>query len=423
VAAAGSNHSYSGRYNRRLVFDLVRSAGQASRGDLVASTGLQAQTISNITRELLERGLLAETSRPVGGRGAPQKYLRVEARAGCSYGIHIDRDGLNAIACDLLGAEIARHQTDFAWPDPEATVEAVARSVRQLAAQCANIPSWGVGIAMPTLQESEFDRYVGSPGWQDWGLLPTAEAMEAACGLPVIVENDATAAAIAELHVGAAAGLKNFVYIFMGHGLGAGIVVDGLPFQGAFNNAGEIGLLSWPAELQPPAGASVTPFSLEELAQMVGCNEQALRAPDRLDLLYRERNGALMTWLDLCSARLRILLAISENMLDPETVLISGWLPEPLCASLVDRCYPLLPSVSARKRRDRPRLLAARLLADAPAIGAAMLPVIAHGSPLFRRLSLTRGRTDTTDMEARFDRVAGTTAMPESSDEKFSGVE
>jgi predicted NBD/HSP70 family sugar kinase len=407
VAPAGNNHAYSGRYNRRLVFDLLRSNTELSRSELVDLTGLQPQTIANITRDLLERGLLSEEGRSTGGRGAPQKYLRLDALAGCTFGYHLDRDALTGVACDLLAREIARETLPVIWRNPESAIETIVEMGRKLASRTAGVPAWGIGVAMPTSQEADYEEYVGSPGWQEWSQLPMADVIEARCDLPVIVENDATASAIAELHAGTAASLSHYVYIYVGHGLGAGIIVDGLPFQGAFNNAGEIGLLSWPSELQSANSNGATPFSIEELACALGREQQDIEAFGVLDGLYQERNGILMAWLELNSRRLRLLVSMIENMFDPQTILVGGRLPAALCASLVDRSYPLLPSVSARKQRQRPRLQVAELGPDAPAIGAALLPVIAHGSPSFRRLSLMRGRSSIVDLEARFDRVAG----------------
>lgn len=407
MSVSGNNHAYSGRYNRRLVFDLVRTKGETSRGELVSMTGLQPQTISNITRDLQERGLLREESRPDGSRGAPQKILTIDSDAGCSIGLHLDRDLLIGVACDLTAHELARASIRLNWRDPDASVEAMASLVSRLIAESGGHPAWGIGIAMPTLQEAEYEQYVGSPGWQEWSRVDVADALEASCGLPVIVENDATAAAIAELHAGEATTLSHFVYVFIGHGLGAGIIIDGLPFQGAFNNAGEIGLLSWSAELRPPETVSATPFSVDELAVMVGCTVEELEAPGALERLYHNRNGGLMRWLELSSARLRQLVAMIENMFDPQAIFVGGSFPALLLSSLVDRCYPLMPSVAARKSREGPRLRLASLGASASAVGAAMLPIIAHGSPDFRRLSLMRGRKDAVDPETRFDRVAG----------------
>lgn len=405
MATAGNNHSYSGRYNRRLVFDLVRTAGGLTRGDLVERTGLSPQTLSNISRELVDRGLLTESSHPEGGRGAPQRKLQINARAGCTVGIHLDRDGVSGVLCDLLARKISIASMKEEWRSPQAAIETISSMVKQLLAQFPESPAWGIGVSMPTLLEAVFEQYVGSPGWQEWQNLQIAEVLEGACELPVVIENDATTAAIAELHAGAAIGLENYVYIFVGHGLGAGIIVDGLPFQGFWSNAGEIGLMAWPAELRMPIDTDAIAFSLDELQAMRGDSPR----PDAqmLEQLYRTRDSALMEWLALNASRLRYLTSIVENLLDPQTILLGGRLPLALTESLVDRAYPLMPSVSSRSSRPQPRLQAARLGAEALTTGAAMLPVMAHGSPDFRRISLMRGRSSAVDLETVFDRVTG----------------
>lgn len=407
VAIHGNNHAYSGRYNRRLVFDLIRQKSEIRRGDLVDLTGLQPQTISNITRDLIDRGLIAETSQAGGGRGAPQKLLSLADGAGCSIGFHLDRDRLTGVLCDLKGREVIRVDNPSPWIDPDKTVDLMSSVAAELGKQCENTPCWGIGVAMPTLQEADFEHYVGSPGWQSWATFELADALERASGQPVIIENDATSAAIAELRSSRDVDLTQFVYVFIGHGLGAGIIIDGLPFQGAFNNAGEIGLLNWPSELQPRSDVAATPFSLEELARMIDCDVKSLEADGALDTLYQKRDTALMQWLELNAKRLRVLVAIIENLFDPQTVIVGGTISPTILGSLVDRTYPLMSSVSARRTRAIPRLLTSTLGPSASAVGAATLPVIAHGSPHFRRLSLMRGRETPIDPETQFDRVAG----------------
>lgn len=407
MAIYGNNHAYSGRYNRRLVFDLIRQKPEIRRGDLVELTGLQPQTISNITRDLIDRGLITETSQTAGGRGAPQKLLALADSAGCSIGFHLDRDRLTGVLCDLKGREVIRIDNASPWIDPEKAVTLMSSVATKLSEQFDGTPCWGIGVAMPTLQEADFEHYVGSPGWQNWGTFQLADALERATGQPVIIENDATSAAIAELSTSRDLDLTHFVYVFIGHGLGAGIIIDGLPFQGAFNNAGEIGLLNWPSELQLKADPATTPFSIEELAQTMNCEIQLLEADGALDRLYQKRDTALMQWLELNAKRLRPLVSIIENLFDPQTVIVGGTISPTILGSLVDRTYPLVSSVSARRAREIPRLLTSALGPSASAVGAAMLPVIAHGSPDFRRLSLMRGRATPIDPETQFDRVAG----------------
>lgn len=403
----GSNHTYSGRYNRRLVFDLIRSGEAVSRRSLVDATGLKPQTMSNICKDLIDRMLVVETTRLEGARGAPQKALRIRAEAGCSLGVHIDRDGLLGILCDLSGRELGRERATASLADPRDTIGAIAEMAKRLRLLAPDAAAWGVGVAMPTLQEAEFEHSVGPPGWDAWSRLPVAEAIEEACGLPVIIENDATAAAVAELRIGRACGLSHYIHVFVGHGLGAGIINDGMPLQGFWNNAGEIGLLTWPSELASAEAAGQTPFSMDELAAMLGRESGEIFAPGHLEVLYGQRDSVLMRWLDLNARRLRLLVSLLENMLDPQTIVVGGHFPAVLIDSLIDRAYPLLPSVSARSQREMPRLCAGALGPEAAALGAAMLPVIAHGSPDFRRLSFMRGRSQSIDFERRFDRVAG----------------
>lgn len=407
MSLMGSNHTYSGRYNRRLVFDLIRSSDGISRRDLVQVTGLKAQTMSNICKDLIDRSLVVESIQQEGARGAPQKRLQVRADAGCCLGIHVDRDGLLGIVCDIAGHELGRETASASLEDPSDTIRAITDITQRLRSLASDRPAWGIGIAMPTLQEAEFEHPVGPPGWDAWSRIPVAEAIEDWCGLPTIIENDATAAAVAELRVGRASGLTHYVHIFVGHGLGAGIINDSMPLQGFWNNAGEIGLLTWPAEFANPDAEGQTPFSIDELASMLSCESKEIARPGVLEQLYAQRNSVLMRWLDLNSKRLRLLVSLLENIMDPQTIIVGGHFPPALNNSLIDRAYPLLPSVSARSKRDIPRLSAGALGPEAAAIGAAMLPVIAHGSPDFRRLSSMRGRSQTMDFERRFDRVAG----------------
>lgn len=407
MSLMGSNHTYSGRYNRRLVFDLVRSGEAVSRRDLVDVTGLKPQTMSNICKDLIDRGLVVEAIRQEGARGAPQKDLRIRSDAGCSLGVHVDRDGLLGIVCDLAGRELGREAATASLNDPKDTIRAIAAMADRLRSMAPDTPPWGIGIAMPTLQEAEFEHSVGPPGWDAWNRLPIAEAIEDVCALPVIIENDATAAAVAEARAGCAAGLSHYVHIFAGHGLGAGIINDGMPLQGFWNNAGEIGLLTWPTELGNPEASGQTPFSIDELAAMLGRDSQEIVSAEQLQTLYSKRDSVLMRWLDLNAKRLRLLVSLLENILDPQTIVVGGHFPKILVDSLIDRAYPLLPSVSARSHREIPRLCAGALGPEAAAVGAAMLPVIAHGSPDFRRLSFMRGRSQSIDFERRFDRVAG----------------
>ncbi len=97
-----------------------------------------------------------------------------------------------------------------------------------------------------------------------------------------------------------------------------------MPLQGFWNNAGEIGLLTWPAELANPDAGDQTPFSIDELAVMLACDSREIARPGVLEKLYAQRDSVLMRWLDLNSKRLRLLVSLLENIMDPQTTWSAG---------------------------------------------------------------------------------------------------
>jgi predicted NBD/HSP70 family sugar kinase len=114
-------------------------------------------------------------------------------------GFHLDRDRLTGVLCDLKGREIIRIDNPSPWMDPVESVALMSSVAVEIAARCQGTSCWGIGVAMPTLQEADFEHYVGSLGRQNWGNFELADALERASGQPVIIENDATSAAMAEL--------------------------------------------------------------------------------------------------------------------------------------------------------------------------------------------------------------------------------
>jgi hypothetical protein len=141
MSLMGSNHTSSGRYNRRLVFDLIRSGDGASRRSLVDATGLKPQTMSNICKDLIDRSLVVETIRLEGARGAPQKELRIRADAGCCLGVHVDRDGLLGIVCDLAGQELMRETATASLDNPKDTVRAITPTTQRLRSTVPDVPA------------------------------------------------------------------------------------------------------------------------------------------------------------------------------------------------------------------------------------------------------------------------------------------
>ncbi len=376
--------------NRRLVFETICQRGPISRVELGGIIGLKPQTISAITRELLDQGLISEAGRSSGLRGQPQIYLEPNARGGFSIGVHLDRNTCLVVVSDLKRDVLARRQVSFDTRQPAETLKRVASEIN-LALEEADVPRnrvWGLGLVLPTFGSKVYDFDFSMPHWEAWRDFGFAEELQALTGLPVLVENDATAAAIGERYHRGDTSQSSFVYFYVGQGTGAGLIIDGAPYKGAFGNSGEMGLLPvfgldgspvWP-ELR-----TADILSVPALARACGMADGVLD-PEALANLYALRDQRLMEWLKSAADTLRDVTAVFEVLFDPEFIAVGGALPQQIVQTLVDLAYPLRPTPAARRDRSKARLMPAELSADAAVRGAALLSIFVNTSPNFRHL-------------------------------------
>ena len=155
----------------------------------------------------------------------------------------VDIGGTNTVfgIVDKNGKVLAEDNlktTDY--PEVKDFVKALSSGIRKLMASLKNAELTGVGIGAP---DANFHRgtieHAPNLAWK--GIVPLAELVKSEIGVPVVVTNDANAAAVGEMIYGGARGMKNFVVITLGTGLGSGFVVDGKLVYGHDGFAGEIG--------------------------------------------------------------------------------------------------------------------------------------------------------------------------------------
>ncbi|MFT9049254.1 ROK family transcriptional regulator [Gluconobacter cerinus] len=379
----GAGQAFSRIYNRRLVFELLHQNGPLSRVDIAQRIGLKPQTISSITRELLDQGLIREAGRSTGLRGQPQIYLAPNPEAGYALGLHSDRGQITAVLGDLLLRSVARLNWSGDTTDPVATTAVMIDLVRQLLEESGIEHSmvWGLGLVLPTLNADMYEIEMSMPGWELWRGFDPAHELATRLKIPVLTENDATAAAIGTLLHQSDAPLRNFVLIYIGYGTGAGIIVDGMPLKGVRGNAGEFGLLPSP----DGNGVIDDHLSLHAIARLLDRPVEEL-TPDLLSELHHHRDSRLMLWMEEAARTLRYLVSIMETAFDPDTVLLGGALPQSILSALVERSYPLLASLSALRMRDMPRFSVTPLVTDGPVIGGMYLPVFVNTRSDFRNL-------------------------------------
>ncbi|MFE9914747.1 ROK family transcriptional regulator [Micromonospora sp. NPDC005553] len=232
---------------RGLVLDLIRAARSISRVELAAATGLTGATISAVVRELMGDGLVVEAGRggPTGGK--PRTMVQLNPLARYSVGVQLERNTCVIVVVDLAGRQVAR--TSFqgvASMPPERALPLVASQVDALLATAAVDRERVLGVGLVSYGPQ--DRRAGvlltpqpTDAWLDY---PVARLLAETLGLPVLLDNDAAAAAIGEYWMGAVDPRSTYGCIYMATGIGGGVVVAGEVYRGSSSNSVEIGHIS-----------------------------------------------------------------------------------------------------------------------------------------------------------------------------------
>ncbi|WP_405882179.1 ROK family transcriptional regulator [Streptomyces sp. NBC_01136] len=259
-AESGVNLLALRSHNGALVLDLLRTAGEGgiSRLELAERTGLTPQAVSKITARLRADGLAAEAGRRASTGGKPRTVLRLVPEAGHAVGLHLDRDEVTVVLCDLAGAVVAERRVPLdLGAGAEAVVESAAREVEALLAG-AGVSALGVGVALPGPLDHVRGVLHRVTGFPEWDGFPLRDALAGRLGVPVVVDKDTNAAALGIAVVGGEGGAgepgagasgsfasfsssDSFAYLHLGTGLGAGLVIGGGVHRGARTGAGEFG--------------------------------------------------------------------------------------------------------------------------------------------------------------------------------------
>ncbi|MCP3804315.1 ROK family transcriptional regulator [Allokutzneria sp. A3M-2-11 16] len=240
--AAGVNLDVVRDHNSALVLSLVRRSGELSRVQVAEHTGLTGQAISKIIARLLADGLVREGRREVHGRGKPRTMLRLVGSARHALGAHIDRDELRLVLVDLTGEVVAsRARTYERTPlEPETAVGMLADMVAEMVAEQAPAEITGLGIGLPGPLDHTTGTVLGATHLPGWDKVPLAELAAERTGLPVLVDKDTNTAILAE-NWDRGDTLNDAALVYVGTGIGAGLVLGGRIHRGARTNAGEFG--------------------------------------------------------------------------------------------------------------------------------------------------------------------------------------
>ena len=243
----GVRHDDLRRRNRAMVIAAVRRAGQPSRTEIAAVTGLSNSTISTISADLIEEGILAQAKNGETAalkRGRPQVALGLNPRAATVVAIALSLNSLSASLIDYSGKAIIHDISRPATLTMTASglVEAVTAAVGRLLARMEpdHGPVLRMTLAIQGITDSEARKLMWSP-ITPHSDIQFADALETAFGIPVTVENDCNMIAVALRGRAPDRYRDNFFTILLSNGIGMGLVLRGELFTGSHSSGGEFG--------------------------------------------------------------------------------------------------------------------------------------------------------------------------------------
>ena len=330
--------------NRERVLKIIRSCDLVSRVQIAGKVNLSKTTVSAIVAELLEEGLVSEVgtglAQPVGGRRPI--LLQFNNKALVAVGVEVDSRECVGVLVDLSGQPFERVTTAVV----DSSVEAVIKQLESTAAQlCAGLDRdriVGYGIALPGLINSTGTtvRLAVNLDWRD---VPLRALLEPSLGDHLYVIDRGKAAALGEIWHGVGKDVDDLIYIYIGRGIGGGIVIGRSLHSGVGNLAGEIGHVT--VEPAGPlcrcgnrgclealaAGPAIAVRTREKmrqgketlLAQWIGDNFDAVTGKMVAEAAIKG-DGLSLEIMEETGEYIGIAVAALINLLNPEVVVIGG---------------------------------------------------------------------------------------------------
>ena len=379
TASRGTTQNGMRLYNERLALSLIRQYGQLPKAEIARLTGLSAQTVSVIVRQLERDSLVIKGDKQRGKVGQPLVPFKLNPDGAFSIGLKVGRRSGDLVLLDLAGKVRKIVRQPYHFPTPTEFLAFAKSGLREL---LADLPLQlhprisGLGIASP-FELWNWEEEVGAPhhvleAWRNFDL---AEEISRLGQWPVLFCNDASAACAAELFFGHGRTYRDFAYFYVGFFVGGGLVLNGSLFQGRTKSAGAIGPLPVPSKTgseQLIRHASL--YLLERKLMNHGHDELVLtRNPNDWTGLGPE----LDQWIEDTAKNLAHAALSAAGLIDFEAIIIDGALPVDIRSQIVAATNRHFEKLDRRGIAPLV-IIAGSVGADARAMGGAALSLMAN---------------------------------------------
>jgi N-acetylglucosamine repressor len=242
-AKKGSNLSDVQKDNRSLIVEMICANQGITRTDLASLSGLAPTTVGNIVNQLIEAGVLIEKGYVQTARGRRAARLRFNPTSPLIIGVRLSRRYITLGIFNLEGALLSSSLLSIEgnWTSQRIIEEMkglIRTALGNIERQGAAVVGIGIAAPGPLIRDGKIVMISNFPGWNDVAL---KDIIEQEFGLPTLVEHDANTALLAEKRSRPYDPEANMIYVVVGQGIGAGLLINGEIYQGGVETAGEIG--------------------------------------------------------------------------------------------------------------------------------------------------------------------------------------
>ncbi|HEX7976802.1 MAG TPA: ROK family transcriptional regulator [Anaerolineales bacterium] len=340
-----ANNSGLRNIHRHAILDLIRfTPGGISRAELARQVGLTRSAVTPIINDFLRADMVRETESGPAGGGRRPILLEINPQRGYVVGVDIGATHLSLLLADMAARVVSEFEAPFdVSQGPQVCLPQIDRHVRTLLDQAGksyqDVLTFGVGVPGPIAGDG--GEVVAPPIMPGWDNFPIRASLQEMWGCAVSLNNDAELGALGEWAYGAGRGERNLVYIKVGSGVGAGLILDNRIYRGATGTAGEIGHVT--IQENGPLCTCGNRGCLEALAGGRAIAQQACRAvqsgqrtalsaihpPDKItakDVTAAARRGDLVAQKIVMEAGCYLGTAIAGliNLLNPGIVVVGG---------------------------------------------------------------------------------------------------
>lgn len=362
--------------NQTAILEALKTLGPMSKAQICEATGLSPATVNRLTAALIGDGLVAHRGVEASTGGRPPILLAFVGTGHVVAAVQVRSEAVTGALVDFEGAIIERIDRSVPADGPDSGLRVYRAIVAELARTGAErgtpILAMGVsvtGVVTPTGAVTGLNP-------QRWGGL-TVRALAEGRSVEVVVENDANALAIGELHRGVGRTSPNFVTLLLERGLGAGIVTNGSLYRGANAAAGEIGYLlvesSSLGRRFDHAGdleARLSAPTITRQADDVGIPHSGSLSAMQLIALARSGDARAIPLADAVLDDIARALGAIASILDPEVIVLGEGLDRES-----DFVAPALRQRLEGRIQHVPTIATASLGADAAILGAAEMAI------------------------------------------------